>query len=155
VPRKPLASVLIVEDYEPFSDLLRVLLQEEPTLQIAGFASDGLAGLHAAEDLQPDLILLDVGLPKMNGIETARWLRDLAPNSKIIFVTAERSQEIFDRAFEIGARGYVMKMDAVSELLPAIEAVLGGEEFVSSGCRTSNESPTSITATPHIAFSGY
>ena len=148
MPRKPLARVLIVEDYEPFSDLERVLLEEEPALQIAAVASDGLAALHAAEELQPDLILLDVGLPKMNGIETAGWLRELTPNSKIIFVTGERSPELLNRAFELGARGYVMKMDAVPELLSAIKAVLDGDKFVSSGCRMFDELPTSMTAAP-------
>lgn len=131
--------VLVVEDYEPFSDMVRVLLEDDATLQIAAVAEDGLAGLHAAEDLQPDLILLDVGLPKMNGLQAARWLRDLAPNSKIIFVTAERSRELVHRAFELGARGYVIKTDAGSELLPAIKAVLGGDNFVSSGCRMSDD----------------
>ena len=127
--------VLVVEDYEPFSSLLQLVLEGETELQLEGVVSDGMAALHAAADLNPDLILLDIGLPKLTGIEVARRLRDLASRAAIIFVTNELSPELVDHAFELGARGYVLKTDAVPELPIAIKAVMDGETFVSSGCR--------------------
>jgi len=127
--------VLIVEDYEPFSRLLQCLLKEEPALQLEAFASDGMAALHAAEDLHPDLILLDIDLPKLTGIEVARRLRDLETASTIIFVTNELSPGLVDCAFALGARGYVLKTDVVPELPIAIKTVLNGGTFISSSCR--------------------
>ncbi len=127
--------VLVVEDYEPFSRILQLLLEEEPRTEIVAIASDGLTALDAAEDLHPDLILLDIGLPHLSGIETARRLRDLSPASIILFVTSEIALEFVNQAFELGARGYVLKIDAVSELSIAINTVLDGDVFVSSGCR--------------------
>ncbi len=132
--------VLMLEDYEPFSRLLQSLLKEEPTLQLEAFASDGMAALHAVQDLHPDLILLDICLPKLTGLEVARLLRDLATPSTIILVTNELSPELADYAFELGARAYVLKTDAVSELPIAIKTVLNGGTFLSSGCRQADTS---------------
>ena len=82
--------------------------------------------------LQPDLILLDIGLPKLDGIEAARRIRELAPRSKILFVSQEHSVEVVQAAFSAGASGYVVKVDVGTELLIAVEAVLRGERFVGS-----------------------
>lgn len=146
--------VLMVEDYEPFSRLLQSLLKEEPALQIEAVAADGMAALRAVEDLHPDLILLDIGLPKLTGIEVARRLRDLAPPSTIIFVTSELSPGLVDRAFELGARGYVLKTDAVPELPTAIKAVMGGDTFVSSSCRQCDPStiPHRVAAVAAVTY---
>ena len=94
--------------------------------------SNGLEAVHEAQRLQPDLILLDIGLPALNGIEAARRIRVLSPNSKIIFVTQESSVDIVQEALSIGAHGYVVKTDAGSELLAAVAAVLQGGQFVGS-----------------------
>src|SRR5215831_12488011 len=91
-------------------------------------------GLHAvlqAQQLQPDLILLDIGLPSLNGIEAARRIRKLSPNSKILFFTQNCSCEIAQGALKTGANGYLLKSDA-TDLAFAVEAVLRGEQFVSS-----------------------
>jgi CheY-like chemotaxis protein len=93
-------------------------------------ASDGEEAIELAQTLQPDLILLDIGLPKLNGIEAARRIRDLSPRSKIIFLSQESSVDIVQAAFSAGASGYVVKVDAGSELLTAVHVVLRGEEFV-------------------------
>src|SRR5215831_18338172 len=84
-----------------------------------------------AQQLQPDLIMLDIGLPRTNGIAAARQIRRLCPSSKILFMSENRSADIAGEALSTGAGGYVVKSDAASELLPAIEAVLKGEQFVS------------------------
>ena len=96
-----------------------------------------MTALRAVQELQPDLVLLDIGLPKLTGIEVARRLRDFAPAPTIIFVTNELSPELVEYAFELGARGYVLKTDVVPELPIAIKTVLNGDTFISSGCRQS------------------
>jgi DNA-binding NarL/FixJ family response regulator len=125
-----LVRVLVVDDFEPFRRSVALLLQKRPELQIIGEASDGLKAVQKAEELQPDLILLDIGLPKLNGIEAARRIRQLSPRSKILFVSQESSADVVHEAFATGACGYVIKADAGSELLPAVEAVLRGGQFV-------------------------
>src|SRR4030095_8425698 len=93
---------------------------------------DGAEAVQQAQELQPDLILLDIGLPTLNGIEAARRIRKVSPTSKILFVTENRSTDIVEEALSTGASGYVVKSNAGSELLPAIEAVLRGKQFVSA-----------------------
>ena len=110
-----------------------LLLRKHPDLQIICEVSDGLEAVQRAEELQPDLILLDIGLPKLNGIEAANRIRRVAPEAAIIFLTENRNKEIIRAALSTGARGYVLKMDAGRELLPAVAGVLGGDDFVSSG----------------------
>ncbi len=109
-----------------------------PDLQIIGEVSDGLEAVQKAVELQPDLILLDIGLPSLNGIEAARQIRTLVPESKVIFLTQESSADVVREARSLGARGYVVKLMAGSELLPAVEAVLSGKTFVSSLQATDN-----------------
>jgi DNA-binding NarL/FixJ family response regulator len=88
--------------------------------------------VEQAKALQPDLILLDIGLPIINGIEAARRIREVSPLSKILFVSESRSPEIAEEALKTGANGYVVKSDAATELLPAIKAVLEGKRFISA-----------------------
>jgi DNA-binding NarL/FixJ family response regulator len=102
-------------------------------LQILGEASDGLEAVQKAEELQPDLILLDIGLPKLNGIEAAHRISQLVPRAKILFVSHDNDAELVAGALGNGAKGYVQKQNANKELLPAIEAVLGGGRFISEG----------------------
>jgi DNA-binding NarL/FixJ family response regulator len=125
--------VLVVDDFEPFLRFIRSMLQERPELQIICEVSDGLEAFQKAEELQPDLILLDIGLPTLNGIEAARRIRKLAPEAKIIFVTQESSADVVQEALSLGAAGYVLKAKGGSELLAAVDAVLQGKQFVSSG----------------------
>jgi len=104
-----------------------------PTCQIIGEVSDGLEAVQKAQELQPDLIVLDIGLPTLNGIEAAKQIRTQAPQSKILFLSENRSWDIAREALRSGGSGYVIKSNAASELLPAVEAVLRGKPFLSSG----------------------
>ena len=101
--------VLVVEDYAPFQQFISSTLKKRPDLQVIGEASDGLEAVHKAEELQPDLILFDVGLPTLNGIEAARRIRKLSPKSKVLFVSQESSADIVQEALDLGAWGYVTK----------------------------------------------
>ncbi len=94
--------------------------------------SDGLEAVRKACELRPDLILLDIGLPRLNGIEAARQIRTLVPESKIIFLTQESSAEVVEEALRLGACGYVKKLKAAKDLLAAVQAVVSGNQFVSS-----------------------
>jgi DNA-binding NarL/FixJ family response regulator len=122
---------LLVDDYAPFRQFVRSTLQKKADLQIISEVSDGLIAVQKAQKLQPDLILLDIGLPTLNGIEVARRIRKHSPTSKILFVSENRSWDIAEEALRSGADGYVVKSDAASELLPALESVLHGKQFVS------------------------
>jgi DNA-binding NarL/FixJ family response regulator len=124
--------VLIVDDNEPFRQFLRSTLQNKLELQTIVEASDGEEAIELAQALHPDLILLDIGLPKLNGIEAARRIHELAPRSKVIFLSQESSIDIVQAAFSAGASGYVVKVDAGSEILTAVDVVLRGEQFVGS-----------------------
>lgn len=125
--------VFVVDDFEAFRRLLCSILEKMPELQVICRASDGLEAVQRAEELQPDLILLDIGLPTLNGIEAARQIRRLSPESKIIFLTQESSTDVVQEGLNLGARGYVSKTRAALDLVAAVEAVLDGRRFVSAG----------------------
>lgn len=124
--------VLIVDDYEPFRKFLLLSLQTRKDVQIVSEASDGMEAVAKAQKLQPDLILLDVGLPRLNGIEVANEVRRASRNSKILFVSQENSKQIVQEALNTGAYGFVVKTDVGRELLAAIDTVMAGGHFVSS-----------------------
>jgi len=126
----PSIRVLLVDDFEPFRRFLSSALQARPTLQIVGEASDGLEAVQMAAELQPDLIVLDIRLPKLNGIDAARRIREVAPQSKILFVSQESSADLTREALRLGAAGYVVKTDVGRELMTAVDTVLRGERFV-------------------------
>lgn len=123
----------MVEDFEPFRRFIASTLRTRPDLQIICEARDGLEAVQRAQELLPDLIVLDIGLPKLNGMEAARQIRKLSHESKILFLTQEPSDDLVQEALRLGALGYVVKARAGSELLPAVEAVLQGNQFVGSG----------------------
>jgi DNA-binding NarL/FixJ family response regulator len=125
--------ILVVEDFAPFRQFIGSALARRSDLQIVGEATDGKEAVQKAEELQPDLILLDIGLPTLNGIEAAQRIHQVAPESKIIFVSQESSADVVQKALNSGAQGYVVKTKAASDLLAAAEAVLNGKQFLSSG----------------------
>lgn len=124
--------VLVVEDFLPFRQFVCSRLGTKPELQVVGEASDGLEAVQKAEELKPDLILLDIGLPSLNGIDAARQIRKLSPESKIIFLSQESSADVIQEALSLGASAYVLKTRAASDLLAAVDSVLRGKGFVSS-----------------------
>src|SRR5215467_15546948 len=123
--------ILVVDDYEPWHAFVSTALKTQPQLEIVARACDGLEAVQRAEQLKPDLILLDIGLPMLNGIEAARRIRQVSPATKILFVSENRSGDIAEEALRAGGSGYVVKSAAAMELLPAVEAVLQGKPFLS------------------------
>ena len=123
---------MVVDDYGPWRRCVCSMLEGQATLQVLCEVSDGLEAVQRAQVLQPDLILLDIGLPTLNGIEAARRIRELSPRSKILFASANLSQDVAREALSTGAVGFIVKSEAASELLAAVEAALQGKQFVSA-----------------------
>lgn len=133
--------VLLADDHTLVADGLRRIL--EPECEVVGAVEDGRSLLAAAEQLNPDIILLDISMPLLNGVDAARKLRDAAPNAKVIFVTMHADATYVSGAFRAGASGYVLKRCASMELLKAIQKVLSGRAYVTPLIRkgTLDESP--------------
>ena len=128
-------KILVVEDFDRFRQFVVRSLRQRAEFQLNYEASDGLEAVARAEELKPDLILLDIGLPRVNGIEAGRRIRKISPNSKILFISQESSADIVQEALHLGAQGYLLKADAARELLPAVDAVLQGRQYLSRRLR--------------------
>ena len=122
---------LVVDDFEPWRHFVRSILQLT-NVEMVDVASDGLEAVQKAEALQPDLIVLDISLPKLEGIDAARQIRAVAPKSKILFLSQVSDADVVRAALRVGARGYVVKDDAVRDLVAAVEAVVLGKHFFSN-----------------------
>jgi DNA-binding NarL/FixJ family response regulator len=124
--------VLLVDDVESWQTFVHTHLYKEPNLRVIGVVADGLAAVQKAYELRPDLILLDISLPKLNGIEAARVIREVSPESIILFLSGESDLDVVRDALSSGGLGYVSKLDAARDLIAGIESVLLGKRFVSS-----------------------
>ena len=100
---------LLVEDCRPLRPFIRALISELPELPVIDEAADGLEAVEKAQQLRPDLILMDIGLPKLDGIEAARRIREFLPSSKIVFLTQQRAGEALREAISVGAWGYILR----------------------------------------------
>ena len=134
-----LVRLLVVDDVELWRTFVRMHLEKEPNLHVISVAADGLDAVRKAEELRPDLILLDISLPGLNGLEVARQICAVAPRSTILFLSGESDADVVRHAFSAGGLGYVLKSDAARDLIPAIESVLLGRRFVSSSLRDFND----------------
>jgi CheY-like chemotaxis protein len=125
--------ILVAEDYEPMRRYICIALRQWSQHAMVSEAVDGLESVEKARELQPGLVLLDIGMRRLNGFEAARQIRSVVPNAKLLFVSQESSADMLREAFRLGADGYVHKLNAQRDLVPAIEAILAGKQFVSSG----------------------
>ena len=134
---QPLSTIriLVTDDSADWRGQVSLLFRARPQWQIIAEVSDGSEAVQKVEELKPDLILLDIGLPKLNGIEAARRIRQLSPSSKIVFLSQNNDLDIVRAALSTGALGYVCKADAEGELLSALETALRGKQFVSGSLR--------------------
>jgi DNA-binding NarL/FixJ family response regulator len=123
---RQLVRVLVVDDYAPFRNFVCSMLGRMPGLKIAGEAGDGLEAVEKAKEIQPDLVLMDIGLPSLNGIEAARAIRQLDPQCQIVFLSLESSADVVQEAFDLGALSYIVKQHIGSELASVVETVILG-----------------------------
>jgi len=130
-----LVRILVVDDFDPWRQQVCSILGARPELRVVAEAADGLEAVQKARDLKPDLILLDIGLPSLDGLEAAKRIRLIAPGTKIIFVTQNSYKDTVQAALSNGAMGYVLKTDAGSEILTAVASVLSGDQFLSRGVK--------------------
>jgi DNA-binding NarL/FixJ family response regulator len=126
-----LVRVLLVDDFDNFRKFTVLSLEDSPDIAVVGEAAAGAEAVAAAELLKPDLVLLDISLPDMNGFEVSERIHQVSPDSRIIFVSANNSRMIAQAAVSDGAMGFVSKNNAVDELIPAIRAVMQGKQFLS------------------------
>jgi DNA-binding NarL/FixJ family response regulator len=124
-------EILVVDDHPVVRRAICALLSSDPVLNIICQTSDGEQAVQKAEEVQPDLVLLDISLPGISGIEAARRIRRVSPKSRIIFLSQHDSLQMVKDAMNVGGYGYVAKIDAGSELLKAIRNVCEGKQFVS------------------------
>ncbi len=132
-----LFRILIVDDCAPFRDLLcRIIAESQalPVLRVVCEAGDGLEAIEESERFQPHLILLDISLPGLNGLEAAQRIRVVAPESKLLFISTHRSAELIQEVMSTGAHGYVIKSYVVRDLCAAVQAVLLDQPFISKAC---------------------
>jgi DNA-binding NarL/FixJ family response regulator len=121
-----------VDDYAPWMNFVSAALETIPQFQVVGEAKDGLTALQKVVELNPDLVVLDIGLPDISGISVAQQIRDMAPNIRILFLSENTAPNIVRAALCTGAQGYVVKSSAARELLPALDALLLDCYFVSA-----------------------
>jgi DNA-binding NarL/FixJ family response regulator len=124
--------VFLVDDFSPFRDFLRTALEQMPDFEIVGEASDGIEAVRKIRELNPDLILLDVGLPNLSGIEVARQIQNFSAFSIILFVSQICDWDIIEHAFLNGGNGYLVKSDSATEFVTAVESVCRGVHFISA-----------------------
>jgi two-component system response regulator EvgA len=123
-------KALVVDDNPDFGRFLSSALEEGTSCYVVARAADGLDAVQKAEDIQPDLILLDIGLPKLNGFEVLRRVRKLSTHSKILIFSEDDSAELAQAALSFGANGYLLKSNA-DQLQDAVEAILQNKTFIS------------------------
>ncbi len=121
--------VLLADDHEAMLDRVARLLATE--CRVVGTATDGQQALEAAQDLEPDVLVLDISMPVMNGIETAHRLREAGAEARIVFLTVHDDPDFAREALEAGALGYVIKPRIASDLLAAIKEAHAGRSFLS------------------------
>ena len=129
--------VLVVDDHEPWRRQLSSLVERTGQWQIVGEAVDGLDAIAKAATVKPDLILLDVHLPSLNGLKAARRIVAADPAARILFISAHYERDIIAAAMSTGACGYILKTNVAHELLPAMAAIRNGEQFITTAGRES------------------
>jgi DNA-binding NarL/FixJ family response regulator len=129
VSRKPAARLLIADDHKILADLCRQML--EPEFEVIGVVTDGRTLLHAAAESKPDIIIVDINMPQLNGLDAGEQIKKKLPRTKLVYLTMNMSAEIAAEAFRRGASAFVLKQSAAEELLRAVRDVLKGQTYLS------------------------
>jgi len=128
--------VMIADDHPIFSRGLRQVLSDDPNFELVAEAQDGEAALQQIEEQRPDVAVLDIDMPKKDGFEVIRAMEERKLSSAVVFLTMHKDEELFNGAMNLGARGYVLKESAFSELVDSIKTVAAGRQFVSPSLST-------------------
>jgi DNA-binding NarL/FixJ family response regulator len=159
-----LVGILLADETRFWRDFVSSVLRQDPCLEVIGEVSDGLRAVQMAERLQPAVVLLDVELPKLTGIQAGGWIRMLAPNTKIVFLAERLEADVVQAAMKLGPAGCTLKSQAARDLVAAIHAVRRGETFfrhpfaarLPTGPevqpRTANEQPRAWPPVPEHGF---
>ena len=127
--RKPSARLLLADDHRLLADACRSLL--EPEYQVVGVETDGRSMVKSALALKPDVVILDIAMPHLNGLDAAQQIKQKLPSTKLVFMTMNQAPEVAEEAFRRGASAYVLKQSAAEELVNAVRTVLRGESYLS------------------------
>jgi len=127
--------VLFVEDHEVFHECMQHLLNQQPKIAMVGAARDGREALDKVAMLRPQVVVMDITMPRLNGIDATRLLRRSHPAVKVIALSNHATRQVVDGMFKAGASGYVLKSEAFKELVQAIERVAAGEAYLSPGLK--------------------
>ena len=119
--------VLIVDDHDLFVDALRALLETEPGIDVVATAPNGREAVERVVELEPEVVLMDVSMPVLDGFEATRAIRKRAPSTRVLFVTGSNAEEDLERAREVGATGYISKDKIAAELVAAIRGAAGSD----------------------------
>ena len=127
--------LIVVDDYDPLREKIKSFISAQPDIEVVGEAKDGETAVELAKELVPDVVLMDITLPKMSGIEAAGDILREKPDTQIIILSMHSNKHFAERAFKTGASGYVLKSSIFDNLIPAINAVTANEFFLSSGIK--------------------
>jgi DNA-binding NarL/FixJ family response regulator len=128
----PVASILIADDHEMVRRGLRATIEQEPDWAVVGEAGDGRTAVELATSLKPGIVILDLGMPELNGLEAARRIRRALPETRILVLTVYEAEHVVQEVLEAGANGYLLKSDAGRELVSAIRALLDDKPYFTS-----------------------
>jgi len=138
--------ILLADDHTILRAGLKMMLNAQPDMEVVGEAQDGRQALHEAQRLQPDIILMDITMPDMNGIEATRQIKKLVPEVKVLVLTMHENEEYVFQALRAGASGYMLKEAADTELITALHVIRSGQFYLS---------PTAQSVMWEIICSGY
>jgi DNA-binding NarL/FixJ family response regulator len=130
-------KILLAEDHRILREGLKRLIAEQPNMEVVGEADNGIAAWQQAQELQPDVVLMDITMPRLNGADATVKIRELCPNVKVIALTGHRASAYLNEVLKAGASGYVLKAAAIDELINAIQTVARGGTYIDSASRES------------------
>src|SRR5215467_4656810 len=126
------ARILIADDHEVVRKGIRAILEAHPGWEASGESSDGRDAVEKAQALKPDVVIIDIGMPLLNGLEATRQILKGRPNTKLLVLTMHESEQVVQQVLEAGARGYLLKSDASRDLVRAVEELLRNKTFFTS-----------------------
>lgn len=129
--------ILLAEDHRILREGLKRLIEDQPNMEVVGEADNGITAWQQAKELEPDIVLMDISMPRLNGAEATVKIRELCPHVKVIALTAHRASAYLNEVLKAGASGYVLKQAAIDELIDAIQTVAKGGNYIDSASRLS------------------